>query len=180
MYICVNTLKCSEESIVKNIESEGATIEKVPQLNFTFKILWNKVPLIRMPSYQKALFSIQDKASCLATEIADPKAGYTVLDVCAAPRAKTTYMALLMQNKGAIYSIDYSKRRMNIWKREKKRIGVEIAMPIVADAHNPLPIRLKADLVVLDLPCTSTGTFSKPPSVKWILTERSVSKMAKI
>ena len=168
------------ESIIKNIESEGATIEKVPQLNFTFKILRNKVPLIRMPSYQKGLFFIQDKASCLAAEIANPKAGYTVLDVCSAPGAKTTYMALLMQNKGAIYSIDYSKRRMNIWKREKKRIGVEIAMPIVADARNPLPIRLKADLVVLDPPCTNTGAFSKTPSVKWILTERSVSKMVKI
>ena len=179
-YLRVNTLKGSEKSIVQKIESEGATIEKVPQLNYAFKLLGSKMPLIRMQSFQEGLFYIQDKASCLAAEIADPKTGFTVLDVCAAPGAKTTYMALLMQNNGAIYSVDYSRRRMNVWKRETKRMGVEIAVPIVADARHPLPLRLKADLVVLDPPCTSTGAFSKIPSAKWRLTKRSVSNMADI
>jgi 16S rRNA (cytosine967-C5)-methyltransferase len=179
-YLRVNTLKGSEKSIVQKIESEGATIEKVPQLNYAFKLLGSKMPLIRMQSFQEGLFYIQDKASCLAAEIADPKTGFTVLDVCAAPGAKTTYMALLMQNNGSIYSVDYSRRRMNVWKRETKRMGVEIAVPIVADACHPLPLRLKADLVVLDPPCTSTGAFSKIPSAKWRLTKRSVSNMADI
>jgi 16S rRNA (cytosine967-C5)-methyltransferase len=89
-------------------------------------------------------------------------------------------MAQFMQNKGTIYSIDYSMRRMNVWKREVKRMGVEIAVPMVADARHPLPLRLKADLVVLDPPCTSTGAFAKMPSAKWRLTKRSVSNMAEI
>jgi len=179
-YLRVNTLKDSEVNIVQKIESEGATIEKVPRLKHTFRVLKSKTPLIRMQSFREGLFYIQDKASCLAAEIAGPKMGSTVLDVCAAPGAKTTYMAQLMRNKGTIYSVDYSRRRMNVWKREVKKMGAENAVPIVADARHPLPLKLKADLVVLDPPCTSTGAFSKMPSAKWRLTKRSVSRMAGI
>jgi len=179
-YLRLNTLKDSEKSILRKMESEGATVEKVPELKHTFKLLRCKLPPIEMQSFREGLFYIQDKASCLAAEIADPKAGSTVLDVCAAPGAKTTYMAQLMRNKGIIYSVDYSRRRMNVWKREVKRMGVEIALPMVADARHPLSLRLKADLVVLDPPCTSTGAFSKMPSAKWRLTKRSVSNMAEI
>jgi len=103
-----------------------------------------------------------------------------VLDVCAAPGAKTTYMAQLMQNQGKIFSIDYSKRRMHVWKRQMKRMDVKIAVPIIADVCRHLPLRLSADLVVLDPPCTSTGAFGKMPSAKWRLTKRSVLHMAQI
>jgi len=57
-------------------------------------------------------------------------------------------------------------------------MGVEMALPIVADARKPLPTRFEADLVVLDPPCTSTGAFSRAPSAKWRLTKRSVERMA--
>jgi len=179
-YLRVNTLKDSENSILKKIESEGATIEKVPRLKHTFKLLRSRIPLIRMQSFREGLFYIQDKASCLAAEVANPRAGMTVLDVCAAPGAKTTYMAQLMKNRGNIHSVDYSRRRMNVWQRETRRMGVKIATPIVTDACNPLPLRLEADLVVLDPPCTSTGAFSKMPSAKWRLTKHSVFKMAEV
>jgi len=179
-YLRLNTLKDSENSILKRIESEGATIEKVPRLKHTFKLLRGRAPLIRMHSFREGLFYIQDKASCLAAEVANPRVDMIVLDVCAAPGAKTTYMAQLMNNRGSIYSVDYSRRRMNVWKREIQRMGVKIAMPIVADVCNPLPLRLEADLVVLDPPCTSTGAFSKVPSAKWRLTRRSVFNMAEV
>jgi len=179
-YLRVNTLKDSEKSILKKIESEGATIEKVPRLKHTFKLLRSRMPLIRMQSFREGLFYIQDKASCLAAEVANPSAGMTVLDVCAAPGAKTTHMAQLMKNRGNIYSVDYSRRRMNVWMKEIRRMGVKNATPVVADACNPLPIRLEADLVVLDPPCTSTGAFGKMPSAKWRLTKRSVFNMAEV
>ncbi len=67
-----------------------------------------------------------------------------------------------------------------IWKQETKRMGVESAFPIVANARKPLPVNISADLVILDPPCTSTGTFSKMPSAKWRLNKRSISGMARI
>jgi NOL1/NOP2/sun family putative RNA methylase len=179
-YVRLNTLKAQEETVLKSIEDEKIVLEKVQQLKHTYRLVESKKPLTRTQSFSQGLFYIQDKASCLAAEIADPSAGTTVLDVCAAPGAKTTYLAQLMENKGSIISVDYSKRRIRVWKREKERMGTKNVQPIVADARKSLPLNVSADLVILDPPCTSTGTFGKTPDAKWRLTKRSILGMAKI
>jgi 16S rRNA (cytosine967-C5)-methyltransferase len=179
-YIRLNTLKASEENLLKKIDDEKIVLEKVQQLKHTYRLVQSKKPLSRTESFRQGFFYLQDKASCLAAEISDPKAGATVLDVCAAPGAKTTYLAQLMENSGEIISVDYSKRRIKVWKRETERMGAKIASPIIADARKLLSLNLPADLVVLDPPCTSTGTFGKTPDAKWRLTKRSILGMARI
>ncbi len=179
-YIRLNTLRARENVILKKLVEEGVRVERVEQLSYAYKVIGAKQPLTRTESFREGLFYIQDKASCFAAEAANPKPGMTLLDVCAAPGAKTTYLAQLMRNRGVIYSMDYSKRRMVVWKDEVARMGVKNAVPIIADSCNPLPFKIKADIVVLDPPCTSTGAFGKLPSAKWRLTRRSVDKMAEI
>jgi 16S rRNA (cytosine967-C5)-methyltransferase len=179
-YIRLNTLEGSEDEILAKLVEEGIRVEKVEGLRHAYKVLGAKQPLTRTKSFHEGLFYIQDKASCYAAEVANPNPGIVLLDVCAAPGAKTTYLAQLMQNQGVIYSVDFSRRRMGVWKNEVARMGVKIAEPIIADACNPLPVSIEADMVVLDPPCTSTGAFAKIPSAKWRLTQRSVEKMAEI
>lgn len=179
-YVRLNTLKAPEQSLLKSIEDEKVVLEKVPKLKHTYKLIETNKPLARTQSFRKGLFYIQDKASCLAAEIANPKQGNTVLDVCAAPGSKTTYLAQLMINSGEIISLDYSKRRIQVWKKETKLMGTTITHPVVADTRNSLPVNISADLVILDPPCTSTGTFGKTPDAKWRLTKRSMLGMSKI
>jgi 16S rRNA (cytosine967-C5)-methyltransferase len=179
-YIRVNTLAETEEAITRKLEAEGVKLEKTVPLKHTYKVLETKQPLNALPSYREDLFYVQDKASCFATEAADPRQGSTVFDVCAAPGAKTTYLAQLMQNNGAIYSVDFSSRRMQTWKRETARMGAKIAQPIIADARATLPFSGEADLVVLDPPCTGTGIFAKQPSAKWRISPKSIEKMPEI
>ena len=179
-YIRLNTLKAEENEIVKRLFEDGIKVERVKQLKHTYTIVDTTQPLTKTKSFREGSFYIQDKASCFASEAANPKPEMTLLDVCAAPGAKTTYLAQLMQNRGVIYSIDYSRRRMAVWKNDVARMDVKIAVPIIADACNPLPLEVKADIVILDPPCTSTGAFRKLPSAKWRLTRRSVDKMAEI
>jgi len=178
--IRVNTLKASEEAILEKLVAEGVQLEKIEPLKHAYKVMGAKQPLTSAESFREGLFYIQDRASCFAAEVADPKPEMTVLDVCAAPGAKTTYIAQLMQNRGSISSVDYSVRRMQTWRREVSRMGVKIAEPVIADACVSLPFTLEADLVVLDPPCTSTGVFAKQPSAKWRLTQKSIDKMAEI
>jgi 16S rRNA (cytosine967-C5)-methyltransferase len=178
--IRVNTLKASEEAILETLAAEGVKLEKIEPLKHVYKVLGSKQSLTDVPSFHEGFFYIQDKASCFATEAADPKPEMTVLDVCAAPGAKTTYIAQLMQNRGRIFSVDYSVRRMQAWRREVARMGVKTVEPVLADACVSLPLALEADVLVLDPPCTSTGVFAKQPSAKWRLTPKSIEKMTEI
>lgn len=177
-YIRLNTLRASEEEILGKLAGESVRVEKVELLRHAYKVTATRQPLMRTRSFQEGLFFVQDKASCYAAEAADPKPCMTVLDVCAAPGAKTTYLAQLMGNRGAVYSVDFSVRRMQTWRREVARMGVENAESVVADARVSLPFTVDADVVVLDPPCTGTGAFGKFPSAKWRLTPRSVERMA--
>jgi 16S rRNA (cytosine967-C5)-methyltransferase len=179
-YIRLNTLKMTENEILNKLAIDNVKTEKIEKLNHTYAVLNTKQSLTKTSSYQKGLFYIQDKASCITTEMANPKPAMTVLDVCAAPGAKTTHLAQLMQNNGTIISLDYSKRRMSDWKREVTRMGVSIAFPLIADAFHTLPTTAETDLVLLDPPCTSTGTFRKLPSAKWRLTPHSIEQMTAI
>ncbi len=179
-YVRINTLRGVEESLLRRIREDGVDLEEVQQLKHTYKVVGSTQSLVRTRSYLEALFYIQDKASCLAVEVADPQPGMTVLDICAAPGAKTTYLAQLMENEGVIYSVDYSRRRMQVWKRETRRMGVRIAVPVICDAYEPMPLKALADLVILDPPCTSTGVFSRMPSAKWRLTPDAFLEMSEI
>jgi 16S rRNA (cytosine967-C5)-methyltransferase len=179
-YIRVNTLAAKEEEIVQKLDSEGVKLEKTLPLKNTYKVMEKKQPLNMLPSYREGLFCIQDKASCFAAEAADPKPNNTVFDICAAPGTKTTYLAQLMQNTGHIYSVDFSRRRMQAWKKEISRTRAKIADAVMADACVMLPLYGEADLVVLDPPCTSTGVFAKQPSAKWRLSPKSIQKMATV
>jgi 16S rRNA (cytosine967-C5)-methyltransferase len=179
-YIRMNTLKADENEIQQRLSQEGVRIEKVEQLKHAYKVVNTKQPLTQTRSFREGFFYVQDKASCFAAEAANPLPGKTVLDVCSAPGAKATYLAQLMNNSGTILSIDYSRRRVEVWKSEVARMGVEIAEPIIADARHHLPLESEADVVVLDPPCTSTGTFRKLPSAKWRLTPQSIGRMADI
>lgn len=177
-YIKINTLKFLEEKAVEYLQSEGVNVEKVPDLLHAYKIKEAKRPLVSARGFREGLFYVQDKASCLAVEVAAPESGMVVFDVCAASGAKTASLAMLMQNKGAIYSVDYSRRRMVVWKRNVARRGVKNAVPLIVDAREPLSLNKAADVVILDPPCTNTGVFARMPSAKWRLSLQSIARMA--
>ncbi len=178
VFIRLNTLKAPREDILKQLEGEGVTLEKTKRLRDTYRLLQTRFPLKNLTAFQNGLFFVQDKASCYAVEIANPKPGHTALDVCAAPGAKTTYLAQLMHNRGKIYSADYSLRRLKNWAQEVDRMGIEIAEAVAADACGNVPLEVKADVVILDPPCTSTGVFGRQPFAKWRLTSKSIETMA--
>ncbi|HVO85549.1 MAG TPA: RsmB/NOP family class I SAM-dependent RNA methyltransferase [Candidatus Eisenbacteria bacterium] len=179
-YLRLNTLKAGEERILERLVEEGVRLEKVEPLSCTYRVVASRQPVTRTSCFKEGLIYVQDKGSCFMVEAANPQPGMTILDVCAAPGAKTTFLAQLMRNRGSILSVDYSRRRITVWKSQIARMGVEIAEPIIADARAPLPFMGEADVVVLDPPCTGTGTFGKVPSAKWRLSHRSVERMAEV
>ena len=180
-YIRINSLKGAEEEILKSLRREGVELEGEPCLEHAFRVVDQTRPLNLLGAYREGLFTVQDKASILAGLVAAPEPGMTVLDVCAAPGIKTGHLSQLMGGRGLILSLDFSERRLEIWKREMARLGVENAVPVLEDARRPGAFPdVEADLILVDPPCTGTGTFNRVPSGKWRLSRRSIDKMMSI
>ena len=178
-YIRVNTLKPGGQ-VVKRLQERGYQLLRDPALRDTYRVLDGE-SIGGEAMRSEGLFIVQDKASVLAGEVADPRPGDTVLDVCAAPGVKTSHMAQLMGNTGRIISVDYHSGRLKAWELLTRRMGVLNAEAVHVDATKPgsLP-EVEADVVLVDPPCTGTGVFHESPSSKWRLSAASVERMAEI
>jgi 16S rRNA (cytosine967-C5)-methyltransferase len=121
------------------------------------------------PAFIKGMIEVQDEGSQLAALLAAAKPGEHVVDLCAGAGGKTLALAAMMQNHGQIYATDMDKRRLapihdrlarsgarNVQVRTPKSVGNELA-----------DLAGRADLVLIDAPCTGIGTWRRNPDAKW-------------
>jgi 16S rRNA (cytosine967-C5)-methyltransferase len=180
VYLRLNTLKGDEEELKRKIESEGVELEELKGLTHVYLLRKTVKPLVKLEAYSKGFFYIQDKSSCLAVLAANPKPRDIIIDACAAPGGKTSFLAQLMENKGKIYSLDYSKERVKVWLIEMNRMNVKNSEVVLCDLTKPIPLKIEADIVLLDPPCTGTGTLMKNPSMKWRINPYLIKKFQKL
>ena len=166
-YIRLNPLvNAGNSGADREIVTDQAT--QLPGLDGVWKI--DKTSRTPRPDFIRSELTVtQDLAGMIASRVTDVEPNQVVLDICAAPGNKTSHLAALMHNQGEIYSIDISDRRLEHWKTEMKRTGVKIAQAIRGDAIAP-PLHLKADVILIDPPCSNTGVFARNPSIKWAIT----------
>jgi len=173
-YLRVNPLKNrGRTTLPKELGVLAERLTKVPSTPGVYTVAGSLSDFAGF--FSSGSFQMQDLASFLAVKSGAPVPGENVLDLCAAPGAKTAAIAQLMKNRGTIVSVDYSRRRMNSWRREVQRLGVKIADPVISDA-SWLGLRDSFDLVIIDPPCTGTGVFDRNPRMKWHLSPKSVER----
>ena len=121
------------------------------------------------PAFLKGMIEVQDEGSQLAALLTSAKPGEQVVDLCAGAGGKTLALAAMMQNKGQIYATDDDKRRLAPIHARLKRSGarnVQVRTPkSVGGELDDLGGRV--DLVLIDAPCTGTGTWRRNPDAKW-------------
>jgi len=173
-YLRVNSLKNrGKTTLPKELGVLAERLTKVPSTPGVYTVVGSLSDFAGF--FSSGSFQMQDLASFLAVKSGAPVPGEKVLDLCAAPGAKTAAIAQLMRNRGSIVSVDYSSRRMKGWRREVQRLGVKIAEPMISDV-SCLGLRDSFDLVVIDPPCTGTGVFDRNPRMKWHLSPQSVAR----
>jgi 16S rRNA (cytosine967-C5)-methyltransferase len=121
------------------------------------------------PAYLKGQVEIQDEGSQLAALIAGAKPGEHVVDLCAGGGGKTLAMSAAMGNKGQIYATDEDKRRLAPIHARLERAGsrnVQVRTPKSAGTELA-DLAGRADLVLIDAPCTGTGAWRRNPDAKW-------------
>jgi 16S rRNA (cytosine967-C5)-methyltransferase len=133
------------------------------------------------PSYIKGLIEIQDEGSQLAALLAGAKPGEQVVDLCAGGGGKTLALAAAMQNKGQIYATDDDKRRLAPIHERLARAGarnVQVRTPR-GNADPLADLAGRIDLVLIDAPCTGTGTWRRNPDAKWRLRPGALAQRLK-
>jgi 16S rRNA (cytosine967-C5)-methyltransferase len=176
----INSLKCETEDGIEELEKEGVILEKIHNIENLLRVIKTRKPLVTLKSYRDGIFQIQDVTSQVACLEVEAKPGELIFDICAAPGIKTTSLIQFMQDKGKIISIDRSDSRMKLWKKEIRRVGGTIAEPVIADAHEDLPLVTDADKILLDPPCSGTGIYARSPSMKWHIRPSNIDNLARL
>jgi len=123
---------------------------------------------------------VQDEASQLVASLVDARAGESILDIGAAPGGKTTALAAAMGNSGRIVAVDVHPSRLATLVATSDRLAVRNVTPLAADASAGLPFdaRVVFDRVLVDAPCSGTGTLRRNPEIKWRLTLPDLGRFA--
>ncbi|MBF0178280.1 MAG: RsmB/NOP family class I SAM-dependent RNA methyltransferase [Magnetococcales bacterium] len=142
--------------------------------------LTHRTPLGGSDPFRRGWIEIQDEGSQLISLLVAPKPGQTVVDLCAGGGGKSLHLAMLMEDRGRIVAADSHAQRLARLRPRQRRAGLR--------SIHPLPIRHegdpklhalagKADRVLLDVPCSGTGTLRRHPEYKWSLRPQDVTTL---
>jgi 16S rRNA (cytosine967-C5)-methyltransferase len=128
--------------------------------------------------FRQGFFSVQDESAGIPVALLDPKPGERILDLCAAPGGKTTYIGELMKNEGEIIAVDRYETRLHLVEKACQRLGITNVSLIAEDAA---AIQLApADKVLVDAPCSGLGVIAKKPDAKWLREPEDIPRLADI
>jgi 16S rRNA (cytosine967-C5)-methyltransferase len=172
----VNRVKADREKLLAALAKFGAVATRysLAGVRIAATVGDRRHPNVQVePAFQKGWFEVQDEGSQIAAFAVAPQAGERVLDLCAGAGGKSLALASIMENKGQVTATDTDRARLAPIFERVKRAGVHSVQ--VREAKAPLHDLVgRMDAVLIDAPCTGTGTWRRRPDAKWRLTERAL------
>ena len=173
---CMN--RVTPEVLKEKLEAEGAKVEAHPYLPYAF-YLSDYDYLEGLESFQEGLFAVQDISSMFVGELADPKAGDHVIDVCAAPGGKAIHLAEKLSGTGYVEARDLTEYKVALIEENIERSGLDNIEAVCQDATiNDEASYEKADILIADLPCSGLGILGKKPDLKSKMTVEMAKGLA--
>jgi 16S rRNA (cytosine967-C5)-methyltransferase len=160
------------EQLEAMLEEAGVHIGDAPYLRESIAVSGG-ITLTELGAFKKGLFFVQDPAATLVTEYAAVPTGATVADLCAAPGGKSLELS---RSAATVLASDKSLGRLQRLLANERRLETTNIYPFVADARHPA-IR-PVDAVLIDVPCTGTGTFRRHPDARWRLKVSDLAVMS--
>lgn len=157
--IRVNTIKIDKEILKRRLEEKGWKLKEVPFYDQAFEVIERDRPVGTTLEYSLGYYYPQEKASLIPPIALDPKPGEIVLDLCAAPGSKTTQMSMMMKNDGIIIANDVDYERIKILISNVQRMGCLNVIVTRMDGRRFGRYGSFFDKVLVDAPCTGTGTI---------------------
>ena len=167
-----NLLKSDREAARAALGREGVQAARTPHSPLGLRV-FERIPLGTLESFRRGLVEVQDEGSQLASLLVDARPGMRVVDFCAGVGGKTLALAAAMGNRGHLVACDIVARRLERAGERLRRAGASMVqrMPL-ASTRDKWVRRHGAsfDRVLVDAPCTGTGTWRRNPDAKWRLT----------
>ena len=165
----VNTIKAAREEVQARLAGEGFPCEPTPYSPTGLR-RENRAPLFHTECFTQGLFEVQDEGSQLLSLLLEPKRQEMIVDFCAGAGGKTLHLGALAANSGTVYAFDISPKRLEKLKPRLRRAGLDnVRMVTISHERDARVQRLrgKIDRVLVDAPCSGTGTLRRNPDIKW-------------
>ena len=174
----VNTLKTNAGKLLDRWREESVAYDfgrwDWIAENLVFELKEHR-SLAELSSFQDGCFYVQDPSTLLAVALLDPQPGETVLDLCAAPGGKTTFIAQQMKNEGRVVANDESPVRLRLVEENCMRLGVScVELSAESALHAPRPV---FDRVLLDAPCSNTGVLQRRVDLRWRIRPEEIDRL---
>ena len=173
--IRANSLKTKRRELAKNLISRGVNLDPLAEWSKVgLKIYSSTVPIGATPEYLSGQYMLQSPSSFLPVLALNPLPGEKILDMCASPGGKTTYIGQLMKNEGLLVANDLKKERIKSLFFNIHRLGIKNSIITNYDGREFAKLYNKFDRVLLDAPCSGLGVISKDKSVKMNRTYKEI------
>ncbi|XP_001632958.2 probable 28S rRNA (cytosine-C(5))-methyltransferase [Nematostella vectensis] len=179
--IRTNSLKTRRRDLAQALINRGVNLDPVGKWSKVGLVVYDSsVPIGATPEYLAGHYMIQGSSSMLPVMALAPQEKERVLDMCAAPGGKTTYLAALMKNTGIVVANDAKKERTKALVANIHRLGVTNTVVCNYDGRAFPKVMGGFDRTLLDAPCSGTGVISKDPSVKTNKTEKDILRCSHV
>jgi len=172
----VNTLATTRDEVLADMTGVVATPYAATGLRAT-----EPLAVDQHPAFHAGLIEVQDEGSQIAASVAGAKPGMTVVDLCAGAGGKTLALAAAMENEGRLLAVDTDRGRLDRMGPRLERAGVTIVERRLLDPGQEWEklsdLSGKADLVLIDAPCSGTGTWRRNPEARWRLTPDRLDRL---
>lgn len=178
--IRVNTLKITVLELRKRLEQKRFKLEPIKWIPYGFKVVKKVHNLGSTHEYLQGYYYLQNVASMLPSIMLNPQKDDLVIDMCSAPGSKSTHLAQLMKNKNNLILIEKNISRIPALEINLHRMGITNSIILNMDAIDLPNLKLRADKILLDAPCTGEGLIRQDSSRKRSKTLHDIEKLAKI
>jgi 16S rRNA (cytosine967-C5)-methyltransferase len=166
----VNTVKLSREQAQNSLAKDGVETVMTPYSPYGLRAT-GKPYMSATKAFHKGFVEIQDEGSQLIALVCGAQPGMRVLDYCAGGGGKTLGLAASMEGKGIIFAMDNDSRRLEKGRRRYKKAGVHnVEVRSLEEEKNRKWLRRQKDamdIVLVDAPCSSSGTWRRNPDLRW-------------
>ncbi|HEX4911400.1 MAG TPA: RsmB/NOP family class I SAM-dependent RNA methyltransferase [Permianibacter sp.] len=165
----VSTRRIDREELQQQLTAHGFDCQPMPLSPWGLR-REQRGPLFNTTQFKEGLFEMQDEASQLVGWLVSPRPRQTVVDFCAGAGGKTLHLADLMNNKGSIIACDVAQHRLDKMKPRLIRAKLDNVRLLPLGSENDEALRGlfgEADAVLVDAPCSGSGTLRRNPDMKW-------------